>query len=215
MPPQVRRATLEDATKYKIPHNYSLQNWNPDKEPIILLGSVYDANSLGKWIYDWTHYRYGHLATETKVSGALWLLIILLARKLRASAKFISESVGIESVEQGENKGMVEDFMENGEHLMERFRKLLKKCEKRMLGSESKGKNKGAGRLRSDAGVKFAEAIFEPEHYVTTTAGLMHDLEVWCRRWDANCAIVVGAKPDTEQPTDDAVHGDQDSVQGH
>ena len=31
----------------------------PAEEPIVLLGSVFDANSLGKWIYDWTVYHHG------------------------------------------------------------------------------------------------------------------------------------------------------------
>lgn len=112
--PQARQATLEDASKHEIPPNYSLKNWDPDAEPIVLLGSVYDANSLGKWIYDWTVYAYGNRAAETETSGELWLLIIMLARRLRVSAKFVSQSVGIESVKQGKDKEMVEEFIESG-----------------------------------------------------------------------------------------------------
>lgn len=45
-----REATEADATKHRIPKGYSLKNWDPTEEPILLLGSVFDANSLGKWI---------------------------------------------------------------------------------------------------------------------------------------------------------------------
>ena len=48
------KATDEDARRAGIPAGYSFKNWDPTEEPILLLGSVFDANSLGKWIYDWT-----------------------------------------------------------------------------------------------------------------------------------------------------------------
>src|SRR5690349_8878367 len=51
--PAIAKATEADAIKHKIPAGYSLKNWDPAEEPIMLLGSVFDANSLGKWIYDW------------------------------------------------------------------------------------------------------------------------------------------------------------------
>ncbi|KAG6362326.1 hypothetical protein INS49_010556 [Diaporthe citri] len=205
-------ATSEDAEKHNIPLDYNLEEWDPDENPITLLGAVFDANSVGKWIHGWTHYKYGHLATETEKSGELWSLIILLTRKLRVSAKFISESVGIESVEQGVGKDMVEDFIESGQRRMEKFQTHLKKCEKSMLVSENKGKNKGTVRLRSDAGVAFAEAAFSSKKHFAKTNGLIQSIELWLKRWDANCAIVVGVNPDTKQPTDDVVDGDRDSV---
>jgi hypothetical protein len=40
--------TEADARKHDIPPRYSLKNWDLSEEPIILLGSVLDANSLGK-----------------------------------------------------------------------------------------------------------------------------------------------------------------------
>jgi hypothetical protein len=49
-PHPVRTATEADAKRHDIPAGYSLKNWDPTEKPIILLGSVFDANSLGKWI---------------------------------------------------------------------------------------------------------------------------------------------------------------------
>jgi hypothetical protein len=51
-PNPLPKATEADARKYGIPPGYSLKNWDPTEEPIMLLGSVFDANSLGKWIYN-------------------------------------------------------------------------------------------------------------------------------------------------------------------
>lgn len=39
-------------TTSSIPAGYSAKNWDPSEESIFLLGSVFDANSPGKWIYD-------------------------------------------------------------------------------------------------------------------------------------------------------------------
>jgi hypothetical protein len=46
------RRKEETAHRAGIPAGYSHKNWDPSEEPIMLLGSVFDANSLGKWIYD-------------------------------------------------------------------------------------------------------------------------------------------------------------------
>lgn len=50
----LREAPAKDAKKNGILAVYSLKHWDPEEEPILLLGSVFDAHSLGKWIYDWT-----------------------------------------------------------------------------------------------------------------------------------------------------------------
>ncbi len=44
----------------------------------MLLGSVFDANSLGKWIYDWTVFRHGSTSPIAGVAGDMWLLLIQL-----------------------------------------------------------------------------------------------------------------------------------------
>ena len=42
------KANEEDARRASIPIGYCLKNWDPTEEPIMLLGSVFDANSIGK-----------------------------------------------------------------------------------------------------------------------------------------------------------------------
>jgi len=86
--PSPRKATEEEVLRAGIPAGYSRKNWVPIKEPIILLGSVFDANSLGKWIYDWTVYNYRLATPMSVVAGDLWLLLIQLAGKVkRADAR--------------------------------------------------------------------------------------------------------------------------------
>lgn len=48
-----QKPSERDATRAGIPPGYSFKNWDPTEVPILLLGNVFGANSLGKWIYDW------------------------------------------------------------------------------------------------------------------------------------------------------------------
>ncbi|KAK4455398.1 hypothetical protein QBC34DRAFT_67378 [Podospora aff. communis PSN243] len=86
-PETKRPATEADAKRHRIPQGYSLKNWDPNEEPITLLGSVFDANSLGKWIYDWTVFHHGPATPISDMAGDLWLLLIKLAGKIKGAEK--------------------------------------------------------------------------------------------------------------------------------
>ena len=45
---QHREATAEDVARWNIPAGYCRRNWDPTERPLLLLGSVFDVNSLGK-----------------------------------------------------------------------------------------------------------------------------------------------------------------------
>ncbi|RYN56962.1 hypothetical protein AA0117_g13228 [Alternaria alternata] len=75
------RATEEDVRRASIPTGYSYKRWDPAEEPIFLLGSVFDVNSLGKWIYDWTVFHCGLATPLAEMAGELWLLLIQLTGK--------------------------------------------------------------------------------------------------------------------------------------
>ncbi|RFN40993.1 vegetative cell wall protein gp1, partial [Fusarium flagelliforme] len=125
--PSTPKATEADARKHRIPTGYSLKNWDPAEEPILLLGSVFDANSLGKWIYDWTVYHQGPATPISDMAGEMWLLLIQLAGKVKRA----EETVG--RVRTPDNRDLVEEFIEAGERLTEKLRSLLKACEAPML----------------------------------------------------------------------------------
>lgn len=122
-----RRAIDRDAEVYNIHRGSSLRHWDPIEEPILLLGSVFDANSLGKWIFDWTVYIRGHSTPISEVAVELWLLLIQLAGKIKHGKETVS------LIRIAEDRDMVEDFVVSGERLIEMLEKLLKICEKPML----------------------------------------------------------------------------------
>jgi hypothetical protein len=175
------KATESDAKRHRIPPGYSLKNWDPAEEPIMLLGSVFDANSLGKWIYDWTVYKHGPAQPMSEMAGEMWLLLIQLSGKLKRAEEVVPR---IRSVE---NKEMVEDFIESGERLSDKLRKLLKACEAPMLKSAKKKE----GQLGLNAGVEFVNTLFGRERELEKTERFMANVRIWSLRFDANCEEVL------------------------
>ncbi|KAH7311588.1 hypothetical protein B0I35DRAFT_357342 [Stachybotrys elegans] len=180
-PPVARQATEADAKRHKIPPGYSLKNWDPTEEPILLLGSVFDANALGKWIYDWTVYHEGAGSPIAEIAGELWLLLI----KFSANVKRANDIVG--KVRTAANRDLVEDFIEGGDRLMERLRHLLKACEAPMLKAAKK-KQSGLGK---NAGVEFVDTLFGHDREFPRTEKFMQNVRLFNLRFDANCEDIV------------------------
>ncbi|KAF8855919.1 hypothetical protein BDZ45DRAFT_625729 [Acephala macrosclerotiorum] len=182
--PLTRKATEEDARRHRIPPGYSIKNWDPTEEPIMLLGSVFDANSLGKWIYDWTVYHHGPATPIADMSGELWLLLIQLAGKVKRAEE------SIDRVRRSEDKEMVDDFIESGERLFNKLKKLLKSCQEPMLKA---GKKKGndSAQLGKNAGTEFVDSIFGRDRQLEATEKFMASIRLWNLRFDANCEDIL------------------------
>lgn len=98
-----REATAKEARNHIFQSSYSLKYWDPEEKPILFLGSVFDANSLGKWIYDWTVFCYGTGIPIGDIAGEIWLLMI----KLDEKKKRIEESPWL--LTNSEDNGVLED----------------------------------------------------------------------------------------------------------
>lgn len=179
--PSAPKATDADAKRFKIPTGYSLKNWDPTEEPILLLGSVFDSNSLGKWIYDWTVYHKGPRHPISEMSGELWLLLIQFSGKVKRAEDVVG------CVRNLENRAIIEEFIESGERLMDKLRSLLKTCEAPMLKAARK-KQSGLGK---NSGVEFVDTLFGRERELTKTEQFMQNVRLFNLRFDANCEDIV------------------------
>lgn len=177
-----RKATEEDARRHGIPPGYSLKNWDPTEEPILLLGSVFDSNSLGKWIYDWTVFRDGPNSGFADMAGDLWLLLIQLAGKTKRAAK------AVPAVRRADNKEVLEDFIDAGERLTDKLRDLLVTCEQPMLEASKKG---GKSKLGKGAGVEFINTLFGPDKMLPQAEKFMQSVRLWNFRFDANIEEIL------------------------
>ncbi|KAK4151521.1 hypothetical protein C8A00DRAFT_45276 [Chaetomidium leptoderma] len=182
-PPPARQATEADAKRHRIPAGYSLKNWDPTEEPIMLLGSVFDANSLGKWIYDWTVYHHGAGSPIGEMAGEMWLLLIQLAGKIKRAEETVPK------IRSKENQEMIEEFIEAGDRITDKLRKLLKACEAPMLRSTNKPRKEGS--LGKNAGVEFVETLFGADRELEKTQRFMASVRLWNLRFDTNCEEIL------------------------
>ncbi|KAF2638000.1 hypothetical protein P280DRAFT_370330, partial [Massarina eburnea CBS 473.64] len=182
----VTKATEEDARRAGIPAGYSYKNWDPTEEPIMLLGSVFDANSLGKWIYDWTVFHNGSATPLAEMAGELWLLLIQLAGKVKRAEETMPK------IRKQASREMVEDFLESGERLWIRFAKLLKVCEDYMWKAAKKetGEKKPVA-MGKNSGCEFVNSIFGRDRELEKTEKLMTGMRLWSMRFDANCDEIL------------------------
>ncbi|OCT44622.1 hypothetical protein CLCR_06014 [Cladophialophora carrionii] len=172
------QATEQDAIRAGIPAGYSIKHWDPTELPIILLGSVFDANSLGKWIYDWTVFHHGASTPIADIAGELWLLLIKLAGKMKRAEECVGR---IRNVEKQET---VEDFIVSGKRLWEKFKALLKECEHYMLKA---AKRDGTKTMGKKAGTEFVDSIFGRDRHLEHTEKIMNQIRLWNMRFDVNC----------------------------
>lgn len=182
-PPPV--ATEEDAERAGVPPGYSIKNWDPTEAPIILLGSVFDANSLGKWIYDWTVFHHGASTPMADVAGDLWLLLIKLAGKVKRADECLPR------IQRQDAAEVVEDFLESGDRLWNRFKKLLKACEMFMWKAAKREGGKGPVSMGRNAGCEFVDSIFGRDRELENTEKLMNSIRLWNMRFDANCEDIL------------------------
>ncbi|KIW76864.1 hypothetical protein Z517_09308 [Fonsecaea pedrosoi CBS 271.37] len=173
-----RQATEGDAIHARIPAGFTIKHWDPTEKPIILLGSVFDANSLGKWIYDWTIWHHGRSNPITDVAGELWLLLIKLAGKMKSAEGRVGR------IADAELRGIVEHLIDRGGGLWDRLRDLLKKCEFHMVKAAKRDGTKTMGRR---AGTEFVDSMFGPDRHLELTEKIMKQIRLWSERFDDYC----------------------------
>ncbi|KKA26153.1 hypothetical protein TD95_003639 [Thielaviopsis punctulata] len=179
-PQQPRQATDEDAKKHHIPTGFSLKNWDPRQRPILLLGSVFDANSLGKWIYDWTVHHHGASSVEAEHAGHLWLFIIQVYGKIHAGDHVVLR------IRNRKDRDLVDSYLNDAEKLVETLEDILKGCEKPMLSVD---KGKGSRALGNNSGVEFVKTMFGSK--LKNTLALIDEMSCFLKDWEKHCEDIV------------------------
>lgn len=175
-----RPATEADRLRHKIPRGYSLKNWDPDETPILLLGSVFHADSLGKWIYDWCLHYERSPGPMCRKAGDLWLSLIAWEGKLSSAEDVVG------TIRKREDRKEVLEFIEAGERIGTRLHILLKTCEQSMLD-----KSKGNSSLNENAGVRFVKTLFGPDKELDRTEGLILAAQTFLQRFKANIVDII------------------------
>ena len=182
-----REATAADAARHRIPAGYSLKNWDPDEGPFLLLGSVFDGNSLGKWIYDWTYFHHGARSPLNDVAGELWLLLIKFAGKVQRA----EEALPRLRLRRDE-RACLDAYALRGRRLWARVQDLLRSCEEFMWrGARREGSSGGSGKgkvvMGEKSGVEFVATIFGRDRELPRTEKIMSGIRLFNLRFDHDC----------------------------
>lgn len=167
-----RSATETDALRCGLERGLDLKHWDPDEQPLRLVGSAFDAQSLGKWVYDWTRVVCDRDPVVVDQSGRFWLLIMFVASR----AKLCAER---QSSLRGEESEMVGDFATSGLRLMDRLQKLLDMCEVHMERVEP-----------NEMGRRCVITMFCGGDVTKETQELMSSMGLWRKRLEANCGFL-------------------------
>lgn len=120
------------------------------------------------------------------VAGDLWLLLIQLSGKVKRADECI------EKIRQEESRELVEDFLESGERLWVRFKKLLKICEEYMWkAAKRENGEKKPVQMGKNSGCEFVDSIFGRDRELDKTEKLMSAIRLWSMRFDANCDEIL------------------------
>lgn len=188
--PQIPVATVEDVRHWKLPahvEKYSLKNWDPREEPVTLLGSVFDADSLGKWIYDWTVYHHGAGAPMSDEAGQLWLALIQLSAKRKQADSCLKR------IANRSKKHLVLEHLEESDDIWRDLLRLLQTCEKYMYRQAKKVSTTRGTKTEygSNSGCEFVDSIFGRDRELETTQTLINDIRCWTRDFEDNCEEIL------------------------
>lgn len=152
-------------------------------KPMLLMGSAYDAHSLGKWIFDWTVAHYAAGSPMADIAGHVWLLMLKMASKtMRAEAC-------LPKVRTRDDRAMLQQFLDDAEDIWERFDELVDVCEKPMTDRvKRKG---GKAEIDAGAGAEFVKTMFGRDKLLEDTEALRTTMHLWDERFDDNCAVVL------------------------
>lgn len=179
-PREARKATKADAKQHQIPDRYNLKQWDPDEKPIFLAGSVFDSNSLGKYIYDWTVDKHGRGGAFKGIAGDLWELLIWFYGSIKRTEEFIDINDRSISQELDEDLDSAEQLESNGKYLRKKLDGLLMKGEEAMLKTGSKN----GGRLGRKAAHALVDALFGRDQLMKETEELMQMIRKWMHDWE-------------------------------
>jgi hypothetical protein len=149
--------------QHYVPPGLNVREWDREERPIIVGGSVFDANSLGKWIFDWSCAVYGKGSPIADIAGDLWLALIRLAGRLG--------ELGCRRQSQ-----VVVVLLREGEELWHKYVSLVDKCNKHMLSSKEAVRSKQIGQ-KSVA--RFLGMMFGRDRCLEFTEGLIQSIRSW------------------------------------
>ena len=182
------KPTAADATRAGIPAGYSISQWDPSQKPILLFGSVFDANSLGKWIYDWAVYYHRQPSPRSGIAGDLWFLMMQLTGNIEQAERTIT------SLHDANDRELIAEFLDTSERLWDQLQNILRTCEKSMLHiARHKARQRGFNVTTAsmvygaDIGCEFIDTMFGQDRQLEDTKKVMASMRLSNWKFEVYC----------------------------
>jgi hypothetical protein len=159
------------AARRNIPRGFSLRRWDPEEQPFLVAGTAFDANSLGKWIFDWACFAYGRSCPLIDVAGDFWVMLIRLTGGLS----------GMGLLKRWEMTESLYEALAVGEKLLSAVAEHVAQCE-RSLRSTKEFKQRR--KLGQESATAFVKAFLGSDKYLSRTEDITHDMRDWQRRYN-------------------------------
>ena len=173
----------EVAREWRVPEGLCTRLWERTERPIIVWGTVFDANSLGKWIYDWTIFCHGVKSAVAELAADLWLLLISLMTR----EKVVREN------RTGKRSKTAEGIAVGLQALWTELERIVERCA-RSMGRAMKKKVTGEAYFDRKGGIAFVERMFGRDEQLNATEDLMNEIRKWKREGDDVCKAALMAK---------------------
>lgn len=181
--PRHREPSIADANKYNILPGRCLQHWDPDEEPIMLLTSVFDSNSLGKWVLRQTARIYGEHDEMADLAAEFWFEHIKLGGKIKQAKERLTK------ITDSSVRDRVKEFILFGDRLVNELGQRLKNCEQRVLEVTGIGE---IPKLGHKSVVVFIDSFLgRNPAQGEVFHGLTHRIRKWNIRFDTSCASLL------------------------
>lgn len=128
-----------------------------------VLGRVFDADSLGKWIFDNSCVVYGRSVPLTDIAGDFWLMSLRLSAKTSALGR--ASDLNMDQ--------HMADLFRSGITVWESYTRHVRMCSE-MVGTD----------FSADAGELFVKAFLEVGQYLSQTERVLHEMHQWDRSFE-------------------------------
>lgn len=150
---------------------------------MLLLGSVYDPYSIGKWIYDWTVSQFNAASPIADIAGDIWMRFLSLA------SKCVQADVCLRTLQSRGDRRVLKEFLRSADDVWGNYAEILRVCQVAMMRTVRREGGKQV--LDAEAGREFVETMFGRDRELERTEAMRAGLHHWLDEFEDVCEPVL------------------------
>lgn len=161
----------------------------------MLLRAAFDADSLGKWIFDWAVKIYGTQNLVRDVAADLWLELIRFYGEIKTSEEFVHRNEGATDAKSRDAVNLLQSFLYDAESLLKELERLIEQCEEPMREAKRRGKR----HVGKESARAFMEILLGRDELLEETEKFIQGMRYRMFKLDKNWAKVMKRHGEAER----------------